>query len=318
MSPENPAAPTPAARPAHRRPVRTALAVAAAGVTALGTVALAQGPSVGAGASYSAAYTCTSSLAPTDTFALPLDVTVGARRSAGTTTLTVPGGSPVLSEKETYSDVRITTTLDAVVDGAPVQLAADRVVTIRPNEPVPLPDLVGTTTRPTGATLTFVPGTFVLVVRISVISATQTCLLDGAAPVATVPVLDPAAPSPTTPTDEAVTPILYVPQMSAKLTRKTQRVGSRPATVVVTLRPSRAGAAPAGQVKVSVGKRKVRTVTVSEKSARRAGAKGRTLRIALPKNLKPGRHTVKVHVSWKERELFGVQQRKLGIRVKKR
>lgn len=357
--------PTRPARPA--RPGRRALATGLTAATALAATTVALVPSQAAPASYSVAYTCTSSVSPGETFALPMDVTVDARRSGGVTTLEVPGSSPVLSEKDTYANVRLTTTLDATVDGSPVKLTSDKVVTIRPNEPVDLPPLVGTTTHPTGSTVAFVPGTFVLVVKISIINATQTCLLDGAAPTVTVPVGDPApsptaAPTPsptaeptaptapptttptstptntptptagpttepttaptttpsTAPTADPTPPLLHLPRVSARLSKKTQRVGRKPATVLVTLKPSRAGAAPAGKVKVTVGKRKVRTVTVSAKSARRIGTKGRTLRIKLPKNLKPGRHTVKVHVAWKEKELFGTQQRTMKLRVKKR
>jgi len=325
--------------------------VLAAGVAtaALAATTAALAPAQAATASYSAAYTCTTTAA-SGSFPLQMDVTVRASRSGGTTTVKVPGGSPVLSDKDTYSNVRLTSTLDATVDGSPLQLTSDRTVTIRPNEPVALPDLVATTTRVTRSTLTFVPGKFVLVVKFSLITATQTCTLTGAAPTATVPVEDPSAtpaPAPTEPTTApttapttgpapAPTPTttpttapttapttvpaetgdLPFPRMSVKLTKKTQRVGRKPATVVVVLRPSTKGAVPAGTVKVTVGKRKVRTATVSTKVARKAGKKGVTLRIPLPKNLKPGRHAVKVKVAWKGAYFHG-HTVKRGVRVKR-
>lgn len=358
-------------RPGMRRSLLAgglAAATALAGTTLAGT-ALALGAAQASSATYDTSYTCTSSLRQIKQFNFPMKATVSARLANGVTGVEVPGGSPVLSEDTTLNNLAFTSTLDARVDGSAVQLRSSGTISIKPNQPVPLPTLVGTTRTATGPTLAFVPGKLVMVLRVSGITVTLTCNLNGTAPTVTVPVAGVATPTPTltptptptptsvparpsatttpspsakptasvtpsattttpgvtatpsvtpptAPTAAPVPPMLHSPRMGAKLDRKTHRKKKR-ATVVVTLRPSRDGVVPAGKVKVTVGKRTVRTVNVSVTKARKAGAKGHKVKVTLPKNLKPGKRTVKVRVTWKDKQLHGTAEKKLKVRVKR-
>lgn len=96
--------------------------------------------------------------------------------------------------------------------------------------------------------------------------------------------------------------------LAVRLTKKNQRVGKAPARVRVRLTGTVSGAAPAGRVSVKVG----RTVLTRRKVNGKV-----TFRVALPRRLKPGRHTVVVTFAPTKGSAYARTTAKVKIRVRR-
>lgn len=93
-----------------------------------------------------------------------------------------------------------------------------------------------------------------------------------------------------------------------RLTKKVQRVGKAPAKVRVRLKGKVSGVAPAGRVTVKVGRKVLTRRKVNGKA---------TFRVALPRKLKPGRHTVVVTFAPTKGSAYARTTARVKIRVRR-
>lgn len=281
---------------------RAALATTAAlTVALLAPVATAQTAPATTG--LKASYTCqiTHFFFPdAEPFPLDVDAQVSAVRTDGRVDLELSMGRPVLAVEDTLEDVRLDSSLSTDINGTAATLTGGGTVTLGPGLPVDLPVLTGSLTT-TASALTLTPGPLTVTVTVATFKVPMECTTTAGA--VTVPVTDPGA----TPAPDRVTK--KAPTLKVSLTKKSQRVRKAPAKVkVVVGRASGTTVAPKGRIRVTVGKRTVTTKAV-------AGA--RTLKVALPRNLKVGRHTVRVVFTPTAGTVYKKAARTVRIRVRR-
>ncbi|MBE7325129.1 hypothetical protein IEQ44_10715 [Nocardioides sp. Y6] len=119
------------------------------------------------------------------------------------------------------------------------------------------------------------------------------------------PTSDPT-PAPTAAPSPAPAPVKA--GLTVRLTKKKQRVGKAPAKVRVRLKGTVSGVAPAGKVVVKVGRKVVGRRTVTGKL---------TFALALPRKLKPGRHTVVVTYVPTQGSAYARTTAKVTLRVRR-
>lgn len=329
-----------------RRIALTTTAALAAALLVPGTTAsLAATPA-------SLSYTClpVASAIVTDPteFEMPVEAVLEATAEGEQVNLSMSTGRPVIPGITSDLTVTMTSAMDASVDGAAVRLAGSRTVTIRPDTPTDLPVLQASLPTPE-ATLTFTPGpltvqfTYLLwtvVINCEAASTpTVTVPVDGRTAPTPTPVPTPtpeptpeptpaptptsgpaptATPSPTTAPTASPTPApTAAPSpapapvkagLTVRLTKKKQRVGKAPAKVRVRLKGTVSGVAPAGKVVVKVGRKVVGRRTVTGKL---------TFALALPRKLKPGRHTVVVTYVPTQGSAYARTTAKVTLRVRR-
>lgn len=282
----------------RRIALSTTAALAAALLVPGTTASLAATPA-------SLSYTClpeASFIVPSPTeFEMPVDAVFEADADGQLVHLSMSTGRPVIPDITSDLSVTMSSSMAASVDGAAVTLAGRRDVTIKPDTPTDLPVLKATVTNP-NATLAFTPGPMTVTFTVALFTVTIRCT-PASTPVVQVAV-DGREDGPTTsPTPKPTKPVL-----TARLTKKTQRVGKAPAKVHVTIAGTSTGMTPAGQVRTKVGKKMV---------ARRKVTSAISFRVALPKKLKPGRHKVVVTFVPADASAYTRATAKARIRVRR-
>ena len=284
---------------------RAALATTA---VTLGLLAPVSSQAAPAATPLNASYTCQvkSFLLPdAEPFAMEVAATVDAVRTGPRVDLAVSMGRPVLAVDDTLENVQLASSLKASVNGAATTLAGSGTVTLGPGRPVDLPLLTGALTTP-ATSLTVVPGALTVTVTVGPFEVPINCT-PVTAPSVTVPVVDPSAPPAPAPAPAPAPTEKSAPSLKVSLTKKTQKLKKAPATVKIALgRATGSSADPAGTITVKVGNRKIATRTV---------AGSRTLKIALPRTLKPGRHVVRVSFSPRSGTPYKQASRTVRIRV---
>lgn len=266
-----------------------------------------------------ASYTCKISfwlLPGAEPFPMDLDADVSALRTGPAVQVTMTMGKPVLDLDDPLENVGLSTDLRATVDGRSTTLVGSGTVSFLPATPVDLPALETTVTTP-ATSLPLTLGALTLTVDYANFEVPINCTLDSPVSV-TVPVVDPNAPAPTptptpTPTQDpapAPAPVAKrAPVLKVSLTKKTQKFRKAPAKVKVSLKRAKQNrVAPRGTVVVKAGKRTVAKVQVK-------GPK--SFKVSLPRNLKPGRHKVKVTFTPKKGTSHKKVSRSVKLRVKR-
>lgn len=290
-------------------PARTrsaAIALAVLSTPALVALAPAAQAGVIGSAKVSTTYDCS---VLGQAFDLPVEFTVTGDADGSTTRISASGGRPTLPLDSALTVTNVTSTLQAKVDGRDVGLSSTVAsLTAQPHQPLDLPALTGSAST-SGKSFTFTPGAFSMSLTVGVFPATIACTVKGTAPTVTI---GSTTPVPPLVGDPVPAPKVGKPSLTVSLTKKTQKRLGKPAKVKVRLAAaSAAHSRPAGTVVVRVGKKKVATRKVTRSTS---------FSVKLPKNLKVGRHSVKVTFTpSKAAHTLGVRAstKKMSVRVKR-